>query len=99
MVYTQETSSIAHMYTIKPTVVFSFSLPSPSHTEPYPDNIGGYTGKVLTVNFEILFGTREAERRNTELQIQRESNHRVKGSITRTRVTGDKETNTEKNEP
>ncbi len=55
--------------------------------------------KELTVNFEILIGTQEPERRNTEIQIQRESNQRVKGSITRTRETGDRETSTERNEP
>ncbi len=39
----------------------------------------------------------ESERQETETRIQRETNHRAKGSGTGTRETGD--TNTERNEP
>ncbi len=37
----------------------------------------------------------ESERQETEPQIQRETNHRVKGSGTGTRETGDRDTNSE----
>jgi hypothetical protein len=38
----------------------------------------------------------EPKRQEIETQIQRETNHRAKGSYTGTRETGDRDTNTEK---
>ncbi len=41
----------------------------------------------------------ESERQETETQIQRESNHRAKGSDSGIREKGDRDTNTERMEP